>query len=359
MASEVAQSPVFIGGHARSGTTLLVSLLDAHPDLLVYPRETQFFRLSLPLFRQDPEEGKKYAIWAAGRQLGFAPHFYKTFDPLFYKDGDDPADFHARIARLFEELGKTEAALLAAVVLAYGEISNQQNKRFWVEKSVFNERFAKDIHRLYPNAKMIYIVHDPRAVLPSYRVHREMKSESYLQQIQYCANWAVSYDCSRSSVLPFPVFTLRYEDLIMKPRETAHQICDFLTIPFNDSLLHPTLAGGDYKGYSAYSLDETNFQRIDASPLTKWKSKISLQDRRVIKFLLSSYMKNLDYQDDDVTFSSQEALSMLPQYSLPYYLVKHFIRTPFSFRRKLVFWIAGKEANSKDWLMQYYQERQG
>src|SRR5207244_6788355 len=37
------QLACFIAGHAKSGTTLLVALLDNHPQLLVLPEETAYF----------------------------------------------------------------------------------------------------------------------------------------------------------------------------------------------------------------------------------------------------------------------------------------------------------------------------
>src|SRR5712672_2085243 len=38
-----AQRASFIAGPAKSGTTLLVALLDSHPELLVFPQETAYF----------------------------------------------------------------------------------------------------------------------------------------------------------------------------------------------------------------------------------------------------------------------------------------------------------------------------
>ena len=34
----------FICGHPKSGTSLLLTLLDSHPQLVVYPEESHFFR---------------------------------------------------------------------------------------------------------------------------------------------------------------------------------------------------------------------------------------------------------------------------------------------------------------------------
>ena len=38
-----AERACFIAGPAKSGTTLLITLLDGHPDLLVLPEETAYF----------------------------------------------------------------------------------------------------------------------------------------------------------------------------------------------------------------------------------------------------------------------------------------------------------------------------
>ncbi|MGE5223096.1 MAG: sulfotransferase, partial [Omnitrophica WOR_2 bacterium] len=48
MPNDLRDRPVFICGHPKSGTSLLRSLLDSHPQVIVYPEETSFFRRYLP-----------------------------------------------------------------------------------------------------------------------------------------------------------------------------------------------------------------------------------------------------------------------------------------------------------------------
>ena len=45
--------PVFICGHPKAGTSLLRNLMDSHPQLVVYPEESVFFRKFLPLLKND------------------------------------------------------------------------------------------------------------------------------------------------------------------------------------------------------------------------------------------------------------------------------------------------------------------
>jgi tetratricopeptide (TPR) repeat protein len=47
-------SPVFICGHPKSGTTLLLALLDFNQDLAVFPEETTFFRYFIKNKRNNP-----------------------------------------------------------------------------------------------------------------------------------------------------------------------------------------------------------------------------------------------------------------------------------------------------------------
>ena len=42
-----AQRACFAAGQAKSGTTLLIALLDGHPQLLVLPEETAYFPTAL------------------------------------------------------------------------------------------------------------------------------------------------------------------------------------------------------------------------------------------------------------------------------------------------------------------------
>src|SRR4051812_279148 len=49
----------FVAGPAKSGTTLLVSLLDGHPELLVFPAETAYFPTVL---RKAAMQGRRAAF---------------------------------------------------------------------------------------------------------------------------------------------------------------------------------------------------------------------------------------------------------------------------------------------------------
>src|SRR3569832_319873 len=70
---ELARSPVFICGTARSGTTLLRDLLDGHPELVVIPVESGFYQTerSLMNLRGDLHRAYFTARWL--ESLAWAP----------------------------------------------------------------------------------------------------------------------------------------------------------------------------------------------------------------------------------------------------------------------------------------------
>src|ERR1700741_1031897 len=78
--------PVFVGGCPRSGTTLVRTLLNAHPELAV-PHETRFL---VDAYRQrrrwgdlaDPANRRRLAEWVASRKRTRATRLSEDLDAL-------------------------------------------------------------------------------------------------------------------------------------------------------------------------------------------------------------------------------------------------------------------------------------
>src|SRR5436305_14397103 len=81
-----AQRAGFIAGPAKSGTTLLVSLLDSHPELLVFPTETAYFPTVLTKYASagrraqvDYLMGESFARVLFGAEPRAGKHPYEGF----------------------------------------------------------------------------------------------------------------------------------------------------------------------------------------------------------------------------------------------------------------------------------------
>ena len=56
--SNLRDHPLFICGHPKAGTSLARAVFDSHPQLVVFPEETSFFRRFLPLAEGLDLEGQ-------------------------------------------------------------------------------------------------------------------------------------------------------------------------------------------------------------------------------------------------------------------------------------------------------------
>jgi hypothetical protein len=241
-------TPVFLCGHAKSGTTLLRSLLDGHPDLLVFPQETMFLRRVLP----RPEKQRvDYAL-----KTGSINRMRQglVLDRQGYLDytGFDFAEYETRIRRRWEASDGSARSLLESLVFSYGEMTGQVGRRYWVEKSASNEAFLEGALAQWPDMKAIYIVRDPRDTFCAYGRKRAEASKTLMLE-EFIVNWASSvhaweqFTSGRANGL-----TICYDRLVQHPRVELERICEFLQIEWDDILLKPTHNGALWAGNSMY-----------------------------------------------------------------------------------------------------------
>ena len=184
--SELRDRPVFICGHPKAGTSLVRSLLDSHPQLVVYPEETIFFRRFLPN-AQELDRPEKIAL--AEREL-IHIFTWNTNRPPDSQEGYLDRDYsdigfdevRQTMLKLLDTIYRHDGDILGAAVLAYGAVSQQLKlgTRYWVEKSPYNEYYAEQIFAWWPQARCIHIVRDPRDNYVSYqRKHPDWATEFF------------------------------------------------------------------------------------------------------------------------------------------------------------------------------------
>lgn len=290
MGSSAEATPLFLTGFAKSGTTLLLSLLDGHPDLCVFPREVGFFTKVQPRIAQGPREAVTHFVDVGLRE------------PLFGMDRKLPIDvdpdvYEDLLVRRWEATGWDEARFLDLAVLTWGDVSGQQGRRYWVEKTPRTELWARFIEAWYPDARMVFVVRDPRANWSAYRTWQDGKQHDMTLPYFVC-RWERSLRANERNAKRLAVHTIRYEDLVLHTRKTLEGICRFLAIDFDDILLQPTLAGHPFSGNSAYG---GTFRGVEASSLDRWKERVSDREVREIEYLLGDRMRQFEY-----SFASEE-----------------------------------------------------
>lgn len=296
MIDDLRDRSVFICGHPKSGTSLLRAILDSHPQLIVYPEETIFFRRFLPRAAGLDLEGQI----ALAEETLIHIFLWRRDQPVASQAGFPDRDYSAisfeqvrqALRRFLEMRHRHPGDVLSAAILAYGEVSGLTTSasRWWVEKSPYNEYYAGQIFAWWPEARCIHILRDPRDNYVSYRrKHPDWQPEFF------AANWRRSTRAgveNRRRFGPVRYLILRYEDLTQSPEAALRQLTDFLGIDWDASLAAPTRAGAQWAGNSMFS---EQFQGISAAPVARWRERLSPEEAAVIEQMAGAQMDEFDY----------------------------------------------------------------
>jgi len=302
---EVRQHPVFICGHPKAGTSLVRAILDSHPELIVYPEESMFFRQFLI-------KTKEYDL---NNKLRFAEehliHFFKWQkgnpqpEQVDYPDRDYSQYSFNMINQYLHEYVERDyqhdGDILSAAVLAFGKAGRSFNKntRFWVEKSPYNEFFSEQIFIWWEKARCIHVIRDPRDNYASYRrKHPDWKPEFFANNWRHSTSIGIH---NQKKYKPENYFIIKYEDLTSSPengRDTIYKLVNFLGISYDEKLLIPTRANIAWKGNSMFS---NQFEGISSNPIARWKENLSKDDAEVIQIMTEPFISDFKYVEKKMT----------------------------------------------------------
>ena len=292
----VTDSATFICGHPKSGTSLLAALFDSHPQLLVYPEETLFFRKLLPKMLDSPKQER---IQDAKDWMLRIFHWDPNHPHPTQKDfpGRDYSGIgYDAVSQVFDELVKSsltrEVDLLPCAVIAYGKASQDLTEKTarWVEKSPYNEEYSSLIFNSWPAAKCIHIIRDPRDNYASYmRKHADWTPEvfafSWLRSTRTGIQNLRFYGPKRYKIV-------NYEALVRQSEETLRDLAMFLGIEIDDTMLNPTRAGQAWQGNSMFG---DRFNGISESSVGRFRKNLAPEVVRRLEKLLYPELEHFDY----------------------------------------------------------------
>lgn len=291
-AAHLIDNGVFLCGSMKSGTTMLLQLLDGHPDLVVLPGDSWF----MGRIRNDYNGSKKefweshYNNWLTRliNPTGQAPFW------LFGKSGSPYRDFLLYCRKWSEFYKDDEAGHVKSILLAHA-LAHSEEKRlgtFWIEKTPGNENEIAKILKYYPKARFIHIVRDPRENMASLKrlyttrnwewdvggIARQLGDSSRLSQ------------GNRDSLGDKRYHVLSYEDLTASVGDNMKRIAEFIGIPWNERLLTPTINGYPAQANTMYS-DRRVKGKIRSAVNDKWKTVLSSSEKRAVLNILNDAQK--------------------------------------------------------------------
>ncbi|HDY90158.1 MAG TPA: sulfotransferase [bacterium] len=242
---------IFVGGSARSGTTLVQNILDSHPDIFA-PGELNHVIEVMKARRRMLSTVKEHSNRLDGRDV-------------------------------IDQMARNSLDSLLLVPL------KERGMLRISEKTPRNILVFEDLYSIFPKAKYILVMRDPRAVISSLLDVGKKARESKLPIPRNSLNLfeAVFY-LSKSLVnsgkaienIGGDLLTIYYEELVEKPTAITKIITDFLELQWSDEMERPgdvyhegvdMMTEGDMSVY----YDQASYQRnVDRSSLNKWKKNL-------------------------------------------------------------------------------------
>lgn len=281
--------PCWVLGYPKSGTTLLLSLLDGHAKLSVFPEELRYFSNVC---------GKADRIGQILSNTGF--HALLSGGKVQTKGGlrdysGLPVEEIARDIRSLKDRRLSDRDLLVRLMEIWRRHASAAPaaKRYWVEKTPGNEKNLLQMHRWFgQRSTYLYIIRDPRDVYCSLARARRGTNKEITPET-FAVGWMLSALIASWAERHISGFKLiRYEALVRRPEASLEAICEHLGIDYSTDLLTPTRAGQHWSGNSMHGRE---FQGVSPSSIGIHRDRLPAADVAALERLLFTSMKRFGY----------------------------------------------------------------
>jgi len=211
-------SPIFIGGLYKSGTTLLRAMLGQH-SRIASGLETYWFDIDW--------EGVRNGNFTD--QMNRLSHFFEL-------------NIDAMHQMIYESTSVKE--FLEALL---GGFAAKEGKYRWAEKTPGNVVHMDKIVKLWPEAQIIHIIRDPKDVYASLRQAKKWDTiEEFMNRwctfIGSAEKHKATLDLNEKRYLE-----VRYEILVKDPFDSMKRVLSFLNEDFEENVAYFTGKNEDYK----------------------------------------------------------------------------------------------------------------
>jgi hypothetical protein len=286
-AGTLRQAPyLFIVGCARSGTTLLHRLVDAHPLIAISP-EMHWITHRFKKWKQPASDGlvtpELASELAEHRRFGRLEIGREEFDGLL--GSGEPVPYRSFLEGIFGLYGRAK------------------NKPLVGNKTPAYVRSIPGLHALWPEAKFVHIIRDGRNVCLSVtnwdKADRNAGRYATWEEdpVSTTALWwerkARLGRESGASLEPELYHEVRYEKLVSRPEEELADLCDFLEISYDNAMLR------FHEGRQKPVLDARENAKhawLPATPgLRDWRSQMPSEDVERFEAAAGGLLDELGY----------------------------------------------------------------
>lgn len=277
-------APVFVVGVARSGTTLLAAMLSAHPRLDCGP-ESRFFARYRHLDGAARRRLLDPGAWP-GPAVELLASLQNQGHPVIDLFGLSEAEIRAWLGARPPAL----ATVLEALTVLHAE---HAGKARWIEKTPRHLLMTDTLRRLWPDARIVRIVRDPRDTALSLSAMPFAKESVVGNLVR------IDQDdrASRERIAADPLaMTLRYEDLVSEPARELARVCAFIGEDYDPAMLEARSAAAGAVAGAHEWWKESVSGPLTTSSVGRWRREMSPDVQRFAELHLAGFLREHGYE---------------------------------------------------------------
>jgi len=329
-------APLIVTGPARSGTTLVALLLSVHREIMVAsdPYLTFFRSLRAAIMRHQPAEIARAfdpasplqdyyfteariaimdAIQRGTLAVPFDPDEWETFFERSVARGSVMApDLAAQFGRL---RGGDYAEIFGHALEIVATVRGGADRRWVGFKDVWIIEFFSAIARTYPDARMVVVLRDPRAIMASMLAIDDPTQVAH--PLSYARHWrkhvAFIEHYRHDPRLAGRLHVLSLEALVADPEAETRALCAFLDVDFDPAMLDSRryfdyATGAAWAGNSSFERKTEGFNR---ALIEKWRQRLPPPIRKLTDMVCGPEMSLAGFSPDEVGVGDPDVLDYL------------------------------------------------
>ena len=285
----------FIVGNSRSGTTLIARILKRHPLIHVL-NETHFME-------EFSRERQKFSLLREHDLLKLMNKMLAIQRKDYYRKAEDdeyPEDAK-KIISLLRKQSKTDFAVLNRLFFEYE--AERHGKVRAGDQTPCHLFYIHELLKMYPKAKFIQMIRDPRAILCSQKHKWKaglLRGQPRFEVLRTFLNyhpitttliWKKTIQAglkAQQTESTNSIKTVIFERLVERPRKEIRELCDFLQIYFYQDMINVSVE-------MSSNITDEGCKGISKSVSERWIDKLSETEVFITEKLAGCQMRTLGY----------------------------------------------------------------
>ncbi len=287
-------SPIFIVGASRTGTTMMNRVLGNHSDILSL-NELHYIGRKWDIDRE--------VIWSRKVSVKAAAGLLATARRSLWDETTTDAE-NKEAEQLFSvgDADEFTPGDVFETVLSY--LLRKEGKKFATDQTPRNILYVERILKIFPHAKVIQLIRDPRAVLYSQKnrwrqrflgskntpLWNVIRVYANYHVFTVCKLWKAAYLKGKAVVNYGNYMAVSFEELVDSPTRVMSHVCRFLSVDFDPSMLSVPQVG------SSNLRHRNDVRGISPDVLHAWEGNLSNVELWLCQKLTGAFMLESGYK---------------------------------------------------------------